>query len=71
MTETQTVRRARKPHRCDGDRCGRTIKPGERYRDFLIYPGHEFLAVDKPTHMRQCADCATSYEPLPAEAVSR
>lgn len=60
MAEKETERTARKRHRCDDQRngCSGTIKPGERYREHVIYPGHDIIPVDKPTAMRQCRGCA-------------
>jgi hypothetical protein len=60
VAEKETERTARKRHRCDDQRhgCTRWIKPGERYREHVIYPGHDVITVDKPTVMRQCGGCA-------------
>lgn len=58
---TETVRRARKKHRCDEQRtgCPRIIQPGDRYREYVVFPGDDDVAiVDTPTRMRQCSACA-------------
>jgi hypothetical protein len=72
MPATEKVRRARKAHRCDDYRSGCTgwIRPGDRYREHVIFPGHDVVVVKAPTRMRQCAACGTrSGHPLD-EAVS-
>jgi hypothetical protein len=62
VAEKETIRTARKLHRCDDQRdgCSGRIWHGERYREYVIYPGHDFIAVDKPTVMRQCGACAAN-----------
>jgi hypothetical protein len=62
VADKQTERTARKLHRCDDQRIGCTgwIKSGELYREYVIYPGHDIVTVDKPTVMRQCGGCAES-----------
>jgi hypothetical protein len=62
VAEKATVRNARKRHRCDEQRngCSGLIRPGERYWEHMIYPGHDIVTVDKPTRLRQCGACAVS-----------
>lgn len=57
---SETIRTARKGHLCDDFRtgCPSRIKPGDRYREHTIYPGHDTITVPVPTRMRQCAACA-------------
>lgn len=56
----ERIRQARKGHLCDDFRtgCPRRIKPGDRYREHTIYPGHDVITVPVPTRMRQCEACA-------------
>ena len=62
MSESKTVlRRARKTHWCDSCARWSAIQPGEQYLEGAVFPGHDYIDVDRPTRVRECRSCAERY----------
>jgi hypothetical protein len=61
-TEITKAFTARKAHDCANCRQlgeGRgTIAPGHRYLKHTAFPGNEFMQIDAPESMKECAACA-------------
>jgi hypothetical protein len=70
VSVTRAVRKARKPHRCDG--CNGRIQAGEPYLTHTALAGddyyHDALQCDtykplnQPIRFKECAPCATRYD---------
>jgi hypothetical protein len=57
-----TVRTARRERPCGSYPCYRTIKPGDRYRRHVAFPGDEGNEQGtRPWVIEECESCAAAY----------